>query len=487
MKRTISLMQEYKYILSSLLGLKKKVKELEEGGGTTSKTSIPDWVEGTYPVDKIVAHNGGIWRSEVAGNISEPLECGGEGESSWEIVDTELEYIFTTNPISDTSLKAFNTTIITLENNNSPIGIDIPSGTKLGVYLEGDFPIVVLLTNSEGISSSDSLNTIMNNEQTGQIFMKSQEILDLFTNQCGGIITEEGIGIFDENNVYKLVSCPVTDFPIQQECDWKLLTTISSETPIIEQENIIRVPSATYSELGVTPESTIKEKQTAIAAFLEGYNNDGKDVLFFEIKEDLPINFDVTSTDWVGISKDDLITILENKGFTDIIINNFTNKDGRIECNLQTSTTSCYFSSLNITEVNILTVTGVNLLLLNNNQITNFNPIQPLPISVEYLNLSDNPITNFNPTHPLPITLIGLYINNTQITQCNLTSPVPTKLKTLHLKNNQIEDWSLSEVWINDLPIVSEHSVVNTEGNPTSSEGTNFKSILQSKGYNFES
>ena len=52
-----------------------------------------------------------------------------------------------------------------------------------------------------------------------------------------------------------------------------------------EQESFNRIPSATYSELGITPESTIEEKQIAISNFLEGYNNDGKDVLFFEIKD----------------------------------------------------------------------------------------------------------------------------------------------------------------------------------------------------------
>ena len=54
-----------------------------------------------------------------------------------------------------------------------------------------------------------------------------------------------------------------------------------------EQNNFNRVPSATYSELGITPESTIEEKQTAITTFLEGYDNAETDNLFFEIKEDV--------------------------------------------------------------------------------------------------------------------------------------------------------------------------------------------------------
>ena len=54
-----------------------------------------------------------------------------------------------------------------------------------------------------------------------------------------------------------------------------------------EQNNFNRVPSATYSELGITPESTVEEKQTAITTFLEGYDNVETDNLFFEIKEDV--------------------------------------------------------------------------------------------------------------------------------------------------------------------------------------------------------
>ena len=54
-----------------------------------------------------------------------------------------------------------------------------------------------------------------------------------------------------------------------------------------EQNNINRIPSATYAELGITPESTVEEKQTAITTFLEGYDNVETDNLFFEIKEDV--------------------------------------------------------------------------------------------------------------------------------------------------------------------------------------------------------
>lgn len=79
---------------------------------------------------------------------------------------------------------------------------------------------------------------------------------------------------------------------------------ISSTGGDTDQENIIRVPSATYSELGITPESTNEDKQAAIAAFLEGYDNSGEDVLMFEIKDE-PIvgNFDMRATwDTMGVT-----------------------------------------------------------------------------------------------------------------------------------------------------------------------------------------
>ena len=239
-----------------------------------------------------------------------------------------------------------------------------------------------------------------------------------------------------------------------------------------EQNNFNRIPSATYSELGITPESTIEEKQTAITTFLEGYDNAETDNLFFEIKEDIepefPINFDVASTDWVGISEADFITVLENTGISDVVINSFTNTNGRIQCNLECTFLDYEGSAvlalgyLNITEVNIINIIGLQILGLQNNLITDFNPTIPLPIGLQTLNLYSNRITDFNPAFVLPNGLVAL-----------------------ELGNNLIADWSLSEIWANSQP--NGTAFIDTEANPASSEGTNFKIILESKGWTVNS
>ena len=292
------------------------------------------------------------------------------------------------------------------------------------------------------------------------------------------------------------------------------------------QNSINRIPSATYSELGITPESTIEEKQTAISTFLEGYDNAETDNLFFEIKEDEPsFNFDVTGNWNLTTDGDDnptpitdavsFKTWLESgwtseqyespNSFADVVVSDFSLVGGRLTANVTTSG-GYYFAleGLEITQVNSVSIsdftalglaynqittfnptialpTGLEHLKLNDNQITNFNPTIALPTGLQGLDLSSNQITTFNPTLPLPSGLKYLYFNNNQLTDFNPTIALPTGLQTLGLYDNQIIDWSLSEPWANSLP--NGTGVIRTRNNPTSSNGTNFKTILESKGY----
>ena len=294
-----------------------------------------------------------------------------------------------------------------------------------------------------------------------------------------------------------------------------------------EQNNFNRIPSATYTELGITPESTIEEKQTAITTFLEGYDNVETDNLFFEIKEDvIEYNFDVTAN-WNLTTEGDgstpapvtdavsFKTWLESgwtseqyespNSFADVVVSDFSLVGGRLTANVTTSG-GYYFAleGLEITQVNSVSIsdftalglaynqittfnptialpTGLEHLKLNDNQITNFNPTIALPTGLQGLDLSSNQITTFNPTLPLPSGLKYLYFNNNQLTDFNPTIALPTGLQTLGLYDNQIIDWSLSEPWANSLP--NGTGVIRTRNNPTSSNGTNFKTILESKGY----
>ena len=223
-----------------------------------------------------------------------------------------------------------------------------------------------------------------------------------------------------------------------------------------DQENIIKIPSATYSELGITAESTIEEKQAAIATFLEGYDNAETDVLFFEIKEDSPMfNFDVTgnwnlTTDVKRnptpiTNAESFKTWLESgstlqqyypNSFRDVVVSDFNLEENRLTANVTTSGGSYFaMSGLEITEVSNVSIGDFLHLNLSNNQIVDFNPTVALPTGLLYLNLY----------------------------------------------NNQIVDWSLSEPWANSLPNGS--GSIDTRRNPTSSYNTNFKKILTSKGY----
>ena len=129
--------------------------------------------------------------------------------------------------------------------------------------------------------------------------------------------------------------------------------------------------------------------------------------------------------------------------------------------------------------------TGLQTLSLDSNQLTDFNPTIALPTGLQTLRLGGNQLTDFNPTIALPTGLEYLDLTSNQLTDFNPTIALPTGLQTLYLSYNEIVDWSLSETWANSLP--NGTMSIGTNGNPTSSNGTTFKSILTGKGYTVNS
>lgn len=82
------------------------------------------------------------------------------------------------------------------------------------------------------------------------------------------------------------------------------------------------------------------------------------------------------------------------------------------------------------------------------------------------------------------ISIIGLtYLEfgGNEIVRFNADMPLFAELTDFDISLNQISDWSLSEEFANSLQNGS--TLIHTNNNPTSSEGTTFKSILESKGY----
>lgn len=235
-------------------------------------------------------------------------------------------------------------------------------------------------------------------------------------------------------------------------------------------ENINRIPSATYEELGITPESTLSEKQTVIANFLEGYNVNTSDVLFFEIKETPIYNFDVTAN-WSSVNVTN-VTNFQNflatrykqipHNSTNIVITDFNLNGGRLRCNLTATGTNLDLSYTGLISIKkIGNIVGLQKLWLNNNTLTLTSfELSTLPDTLEEINMVSNKITNIA---PMPV--------------------LPPTLQLIDIRGNAINDWSSFIPWAESLPDGTSSTIIKTEGNPVTANGTEFLSILQTKGY----
>ena len=153
----------------------------------------------------------------------------------------------------------------------------------------------------------------------------------------------------------------------------------------------------------------------------------------------IEINFDVTSSDWGTIvDAESFKALLEDRsGETGIVVEGFSIEGGRLRCRVS-NITYVDISTLNITEVNFITISSLQGLYLSGNQIVTFNPTIALPISLRVLNLSGNQIVTFNPTIALPISLRVLNLSGNQIVTFNPTIALPSGLLGLGLSGNQI-------------------------------------------------
>ena len=199
------------------------------------------------------------------------------------------------------------------------------------------------------------------------------------------------------------------------------------------------------------------------------------------------INFDVTSSNWGTIvDAQSFKTLLESRSSeTTNTITNFSLVSGRLRCNI-TNVLQLNLYSLNITNVNIVSVAGMQYLDLSSNQIVTFNPTIALPTSLTTLFLNTNQIVTFNPTIALPASLINLILISNQIVTFNPTIALPTSLIGLYLDTNQMTTlgYTQSEPWANTQPPFTSVCDVYLNGNIDSSETTNLRTILISKNCN---
>ena len=226
-------------------------------------------------------------------------------------------------------------------------------------------------------------------------------------------------------------------------------------------------------------------------------------------------NFWIESSDWSTgktpiTSEDDFIAFLENEGATNIVVTDFSIvNDGALKCNLffdnleqlniadfklkkilaigevSTILTTIKIGGNQLTEFNP-TIALPNSLIelhLNDNQLTEFNPTIALPNNLKELYLNDNQLTEFNPTIALPNSLTTLYLNDNQLTEFNPTVALPNNLIELYLNNNQMatSNYIDSEIWATAQPSFTFRCYINFSDNINSVNGTNLKTILESK------
>ena len=193
-------------------------------------------------------------------------------------------------------------------------------------------------------------------------------------------------------------------------------------------------------------------------------------------------------------------------GGTTGVISNFSIVGDTVKFNITGNRTTFNANNLTITDVNVVNVSSLIYLYLNNNQIVTFNPTIALPSNLQllylynnqivtfnptialpsnlkYLYLYNNQIVTFNPTIALPSSLIYLILSYNQIVTFNPTIALPSSLLRLELNNNQMTTagYTASEPWANMQPSFTATCAVQLQGNVNSASGTNFKAILETK------
>jgi Leucine-rich repeat (LRR) protein len=128
-------------------------------------------------------------------------------------------------------------------------------------------------------------------------------------------------------------------------------------------------------------------------------------------------------------------------------------------------------------------LTGLEILLLSDNNIVTFNPLIALPTSLLALYLDNNQIVTFNPSITLPITFNLLSLRGNQIVAFNPTIPLPTSLEILDLTGNLMTTagYTTSETWANAQTSFTSLCAIIFTANVNSITGTNLESILLTK------
>jgi hypothetical protein len=148
-------------------------------------------------------------------------------------------------------------------------------------------------------------------------------------------------------------------------------------------------------------------------------------------------NFDVDSSDWAGSGITDQASFESVLGVT---TDAFVLSGNNIKANILTTTNNTLdFNGQTVTDVNYITVIGLQRLDFRTNQIVAFNPSVALPITLNFLALSQNQMT--------------------------------------------LNGYTESEPWANGMHTAPSGGFINFNNNTDSVSGTNLESILIAKGW----
>jgi Leucine-rich repeat (LRR) protein len=148
-------------------------------------------------------------------------------------------------------------------------------------------------------------------------------------------------------------------------------------------------------------------------------------------------NFDVDSSDWAGAGITDQASFESALGVT---TSDFLLSGNNIKSNILTTTGNILdFGKQTVTNVNYITVSGLEILVLSSNQIVTFNPTIALPSSLQVLGLGDNQMTTAG--------------------------------------------YTASESWANNLHNAPSGGTISFSSNTDSATGTNLETILIAKGW----
>jgi hypothetical protein len=190
-------------------------------------------------------------------------------------------------------------------------------------------------------------------------------------------------------------------------------------------------------------------------------------------------------------SIDDWNTLLESKNFTYFPFDS-VEIDGNSAMLTRNNPNALSYdmAGMTISSIDLFGFNALQVLILNNNalsdsinntlfpisllnlgidynNITTFNPIYPLPNALTTLTLNGNQLTEFNPDIQLPDTLLDLSISINNLDVFDPIHPLPSNLQSLGVQSNNLTEFDPSLVLPHNLQVLDLGGNIISVFNPT--------------------